>query len=138
MFQTFLFPRGKVKHFPLDSMSKEYFENCKKMKRLKLHYSLILKLFRLVYRKTIKLWKRIAMLNFLNNCNFTATSKTWTRILKNPDPQKHRSWIVLNKYGIENYVWPARVMLYLLRSYVHAQCDLLFKISQISKLNFSG
>ena len=33
-----------------------------------------------------------------------ATSKTWTRTLKNLDPEKHGSWKTWNIYGIEKYV----------------------------------
>ena len=33
-----------------------------------------------------------------------ATSKTWTRTLKNLDPEKHGSWKTRNIYGIKKYV----------------------------------
>ena len=69
---------------------------------------------------------------------WTHTLKTWTRTLKNPGPLK--SWtpknVDLEKYGINmglKYICSFSELFYK----DHAQCGLLFKSSQISKLNFS-
>ena len=60
--------------------------------------------------------------------------KTWTQ--KNLDPEKHESWKIWCKYEWEKNMSAFRELYFINKD--HAQCDLLLKSSQRSKLNFPG